>query len=827
MFTLLWIAISLATISVLAYKHASLSVWSIGLVVLLAFITKFSNLSNWALILDWSVLGLFLIAFNISSIRRNYITQPIFKIYKSIMPSMSKTEREALEAGTVSWEGDLFAGHPNVEDLLKKPTHELSQYEREFIDGPVNELCSMLDDWDITHNRTDLPPEVWQFIKDKGFLGMIIPKSYGGLELSATAQAEILMKIYGVSVTAATTVSVPNSLGPAELLLKYGTEAQKDYYLPRLAKGTEIPCFALTAPSAGSDAASIPDNGVVCKEMFEGKETLGIRLNWDKRYITLCPVATVIGLAFRLFDPQGLLGDKKEVGITCALIPASTNGVTSGRRHFPLNSAFLNGPTQGENVFIPIDWVIGGQKMVGNGWRMLMECLSAGRAISLPSSAVGGARMAALTSTAYSVVRNQFGSSIVKFEGIEEVLARIVGNTYIIDSALTMTAAAIDHGQKPSVASAILKYHTTQRAREIAMDAMDIHGGKGICLGPKNYIGRGYQQSPIAITVEGANILTRSLIIFGQGAMRCHPYVFEELEAGISNDLGRFDKALWGHVGGFISHFFRSFILGLSDARWVKVNNKPIARPVQLLTRYSANLGFMADLFMVALGSDLKRKEKISARLGDMLSYLYLLSSVIKRYHDAGFPKDQANIVAWATQSLSYEIEESINSLFLNFPNRILGRILRRTVMPWGVLRSKPRDSLGSKLVKQMIDPNCSLRKSLCENTYSQKSEGHSVWKLEEAFVQIIQTKDLERSVIKAAKEGKVQGLHFRDKVQDALDKGILSQEQASKLFNVEALRAEVIAVDDFDPSELAREHRVSIKESAKKAKAHKKKAIA
>src|SRR6202789_3003872 len=511
---------------------------------------------------------------NLKPLRRALISGPFLASYRRMLPSMSQTEKEALDAGTVWWDGELFTGAPRWEKLLSASAPQLSTAEQAFLDGPCEELCAMLDDWDITHRRADLPPEVWSFIKSRGFFAMIILRRYGGLEVCAYAHSCVLAKIASRSTTCSSIVAVPNSLGPAELLNHYGTQEQKDYYLPRLACGDEIPCFALTGPRAGSDAASLPDTGVICRGLWQGSEILGIKLNFSKRYITLAPIATVVGLAFRLFDPEGLMGDRADLGITCALIPRDTPGVTIGRRHFPLNIPFQNGPIQGHDVFVPIDAIIGGFSMAGQGWRMLVEQLSVGRCISLPSNATGGAQAAVYASAAYARIRRQFNMPVGRFEGVEQVLARMAARTYIIDAARSVTAGAIDGGEKPSVPSAMLKYHATEIGRLIANDAMDVHGGKGIMLGPNNYLGRGYQIVPVAITVEGANILTRNLIIFGQGAVRCHPFVLREMNAARNPDreagIRDFDAATVGHVGFAISNAVRSLVLGLTAARFTR-----------------------------------------------------------------------------------------------------------------------------------------------------------------------------------------------------------------------------------------------------------------
>lgn len=804
-------------IGLLLTRQASVAVWAISFAVVAGLEIRYASLSLFTIILLCST-ELILIFFSLKTLRRTLVSKHLFKLVSKAMPVMAATERVALEAGTVSWEGDLFSGTPNFAALRGVPSISLTDEEVAFISGPVNKLCSMIDDWDITHNRTDLPPEVWQFIKENRFLGMIIPKIYGGLEFSATAQMSILVKVYGLSITAATTIAVPNSLGPAELLLKYGTEAQKNHYLPRLADGREIPCFALTGPNAGSDAASIPDQGIVCYQEFNGEEVLGIRLNWDKRYITLCPIATVIGLAFKMIDPDNLLGKGKDIGISCALIPADTPGVTRGRRHFPLNTGFLNGPTQGVNVFIPLDYLIGGVDMAGHGWMMLMECLSAGRAISLPSSASGGAQVLALSSGAYARIRKQFNQSIGRFEGIEEPLARIAGNTYIIDSSLTMAAAAIDHGAKPSVAGAILKYHTTERSRAIVCDAMDIHGGKGICLGPRNYLGRGYQSMPIGITVEGANILTRSLIIFGQGAIRCHPYVFQELESVRNHDLTQFDHAFFGHVGFVIKNLTQSIMFSWTDALWSKAPTSRVKRYYQLIHKYSAYLAFLADFSMIFFGGELKRREKISARLGDMLSTLYLASGVLKRFFEDGEPPADLPLVEWSCQQLLYECEEAMRGVISNFPVLWARIILSFILQPLGKKRNKPSDQLGHRLARILTEPN-DTRARLTRLVYSHSGPNCPLGRLEEAFHKICAVESLERKIQSAVKEHILNATTPKGLIAEALSLGIITQDESIQLEEAELARQEVIKVDDFADEALRREMKVPKAKSKRSAK--------
>lgn len=792
----------LTMLGLLVVNQASFPVWAIvvGTLFLLDIVYNSPGVIHSTLLII--VFSFFLLA-AIKPLRLNLISKPLMPIFRKFTPAMSRTEREALEAGTIGWEGDLFTGDPDIEKLLNSSMTELSAEEKAFLDNQVNVACSMINDWDITHNRTDLPPELWQYLKDEGFFGLIIPKKYGGHEFSATAQMYILSKLYACSTSVASTVAVPNSLGPAELLLKYGTEEQKEYYLPRLAKGIELPCFALTGQNAGSDAASIPDAGVVCYGEFNGKEVLGVKLNWNKRYITLAPIATLVGLAFRLFDPENLLGKGNDVGITCALIPHDVKGVIKGRRHFPLNIAFQNGPVQGKDVFIPIDYLIGGAKMAGLGWLMLMECLSAGRAISLPSSALGGLKGCAIASGAYSRLRRQFSQPIAKFEGIMEPLARIAGNTYIIESALRMTMSSVDNGIKSGVAGAILKYQATERARDGNIDAMDIHGGKGIMMGPKNFLGRGYQSMPIGITVEGANILTRSLIIFGQGVIRCHPYVLKELESIRNNDLIEFDKSLWSHIGFTLSNFVKSFIYSLTDGYLIPAHKGSYKRYYQLLKRYSAQLAFLSDFCMITMGSKLKRKEAISARLGDMLSALYLASGVLQRTYKDGEPEEDAPLVDWAIQELFYGYQVAMQGVIDNFPAKWAKGLLKLVL--FGNNRCRPSDKLNKKLANILSTPN-SVRDKLKNHLYLDPDSYCTLGKMEQAFKQICEVEEIEKKILKGIKAKQIESLAPFDQIIEAFEKGIITEEEKERMYEAEKLRQEIISVDDFDPSELMRQ---------------------
>ncbi|MFA0694431.1 acyl-CoA dehydrogenase FadE [Vibrio sp. 10N.222.49.C9] len=749
--------------------------------------------------------------FAVPTIRQTLISQKALSLFKKVLPAMSQTEKEALEAGTVWWEAELFKGKPEWKKLQNIADPKLSEAEQAFLDGPVNIVCEMVNDYQVTHELADLPPEVWQYLKDHKFFAMIIKKKYGGLEFSAYAQSLVLQKLTGVSSVLSSTVGVPNSLGPGELLQHYGTEEQRNHYLPRLAEGKEIPCFALTSPEAGSDAGSIPDYGVVCKGDWQGEEVLGMRLTWNKRYITLAPVATVLGLAFKLRDPDGLLGDQKDLGITCALIPTDLKGVEIGNRHFPLNVPFQNGPTQGDDIFVPIDFIIGGQKMAGQGWRMLVECLSVGRGITLPSNSTGGIKSAALATGAYARIRRQFKQPIGRMEGVEEPLARLAGNAYVMDAASNLTVAGIDLGEKPSVISAIVKYHCTHRGQRSIIDAMDIVGGKGICLGPSNFLARGYQGSPIAITVEGANILTRSMIIYGQGAIRCHPYVLNEMEAAYSESsdaLDKFDSALAGHVSFTMSNLVRSLWFGLTDGRGSDAptpsnkTDKQTQRYYQQLNRYSANLALLSDISMAVLGGSLKRRERLSARLGDILSQLYLGSATLKRFESEGSHAEDLPLVHWGMQDSLRQTEVAIDEFLANFPNPVIGRLLRVVLMPFGRIRRAPNDKLDSKVAHILQTPS-ETRSRIGRGQYLEATEYNPVGKIEKALEVILQAEPLFDKVCKETHQ-KRAFLRLDLVAQLGLEKGILTQDEANLLISAEEHRLYTINVDDFSPEELA-----------------------
>ena len=751
-----------------------------------------------------TILAVLAVVLFVPPVRRVLITNHVLAIYRRILPDMSATEKEAIDAGTVWWDADLFSGKPDWDKLLAVPVPRLSAEEQAFLDGPVEELCAMCDDWEITHERQDLPPQVWQFIKDKGFLGMIIPKNYGGLGFSALAHSAVVMKLSTRSSATAISVMVPNSLGPAELLLHYGTEQQKNHYLPRLAKGQEIPCFALTSPEAGSDAASIPDYGIVCKGNWQGKDVLGMRVTWDKRYITLGPVASLLGLAFRLYDPEKLISQKEDLGITCALVPTNTPGVNIGRRHLPLNAVFQNGPNSGKDVFMPIEWIIGGREYAGKGWMMLMGCLAAGRAISLPTSSTGGVKALTRFTGAYARVRSQFRTPIGKLEGVEEALGRIAAHCYVMDATRVMTAGAVDLGEKPAVLSAIAKYHMTERARMCVNDGMDILGGKGICLGPNNWIGRGYQVTPVAITVEGANILTRTLIIFGQGAIRCHPYVLREMRAAKemqgAEASREFDAAFSAHIWHVISNGFRALLHGLTSSRLAHVPRNAATETkhyYRFTSRLSAAFAFLADMSMMAMGGALKRKEKISGRLGDVLSMLYLISATLKRYEDQGRIKEDLPLIRWAVRDMTYHAQHAIDQILSNFPIKWMATLLRWTIFPLGMSFRPPLDSRNHECAKIVLEPGAT-RDRLTAGMYIGKGESDPTGILEAAFLATIACEPVDEKLRKAVKKGKLMPQPGVELGSLALKNQIISAEEYALWQRKEALRKNVIKVDDF-----------------------------
>lgn len=814
MVALIFLVACIVAVFVLAMRQASIAAWALAAAAA-AFVWQTGLIDGefhmpvlgWLGLLGWLpaiVLGLL----SIPSIRRSWLTGPVYAQIRKILPRVSETEQQALEAGTVGFDAEIFSGRPSWDRLRAVAPIELTAEERAFLDGPTAELCGMINDWQVRHSEREIPENIWDFVKRHGFLGMLISKEHGGLGFSPQAQSLILGKIASRSPDVCTIVMVPNSLGPGELIEKYGTPEQKHHYLPRLAQGLEVPCFSLTGPTSGSDAATMRDIGVVTRGIHQGKEVLGIRLSWEKRYITLGPVATLVGLAFRLFDPENHLGKGEDIGITVALIPADHPGVEIGRRHLPSGAAFPNGPNWGRDVFIPMDWVIGGEQMVGHGWRMLMECLAAGRAISLPSSGTAGAKMMLRVTTAYGRIRKQFGLSVAKMEGLEDPLARMIETAYVNEAGRAVTAAMVSAGEKPSVISAIMKYQSTTKLRQAVNDAMDLHGGRGICDGPSNYLQSAYQMVPVGITVEGANILTRSLITFAQGALRSHPYLYEEIKAAQNPDPQRgllaFDTAFGNHIAFSLSNAFGAFFHNITGGLFASVPEKAYgtAEWYRQLGRAALNFALVADVTVAVLGGGLKTRQKITGRLADALSELYLLSCVLKRYQDDGKPENDNLIVELCARNALYRFQEALAGTIENFPNGAVRLMLSVLVFPFGHPYRPASDRLGHKVVALAIQPG-EVRDRLTRDIYVSRDVNDPTGLLEVTLEKVIAAEEAERKLERAIRAGTVRRYHGIDWIGDAEKAGVLTHDEAALVREVETLTARVIAVDHFDPAEV------------------------
>ena len=746
-------------------------------------------------------------------LRLDKLSRPLLGWVRSRLPKLSPTEQEALNSGSVDWDGELFSGQPEWNKLLDAAPAHLTSEEQAFLDGPVEELCKMLDDWQITHEHYDLPDKVWKFIRSKGFFGLVIPKEDGGLGFSNTAHSEIVMKISTRSVSAAVTVMVPNSLGPGELLMHYGTDKQKQHYLPRLAGGDEIPCFALTSPVAGSDAGAIPDKGIVCKGEWNGKEVLGLKVTWNKRYITLAPVATLIGLAIKVYDPEHLLGEQDEIGVTCVMVPRDTDGVNAGARHLPMNTVFMNGPTWGTEVFIPMEQVIGGQDMLGKGWKMLLECLSIGRSISLPALGTGAGKLASLATGSYAYTREQFGRSISQFEGVQEALEPIAGYTYMMDAARLLTAGMLDRGVRPSVPSAVLKYRNTDLMREVINHAMDVVAGRGVITGPRNFLARAYQAVPIGITVEGANILTRSLMVFGQGAIRCHPFIVEEIEAAGMEDQDqaakKFDGIFYRHLAHTTRNALRAFVLGLSKG-WLESAPRQgdIQKYYRQLGRFSAAFALMTDVTLLTVGGGLKARQRLSGRMADCLVQLYYATAVIKQWHEEGYPDDQRDLVEWCLQTCLHDLQDSMREAIINFPVPALRWPLRLLVFPLGATGlNGPDDKLGAKVAATIVN-DTPVRQRISRGTYINADPSDSLGRVLNAYRLANETEESRHKLheaIRSRDEDEVDGIallmgHQRKELVDwACAQGIVKAEECPKLEEALTALYDVIRVDAFD----------------------------
>jgi acyl-CoA dehydrogenase len=807
------IVIGIAGFFVLAMRRAPLWQWAVGALIL-ALISRISlDGGLWLVLLSpWTIVALVpaivLGLLSVPAIRRVLVAAPAYGLVKSILPRVSRTEQEALDAGTVGWDAELFSGRPDWDKLLNIRKVTLTAEEQAFLDGPVNKVCSMIDDWDVRHNRADLSPEVWAYLKEQGFLGMLIGKEWGGLGFSAQAQSQVVSKVASRSVAAGITVMVPNSLGPGELLEKYGTPEQKEKYLARLAKGQEVPCFALTGPYAGSDAASMRDVGVVTYDMYQGKKTLGVKVSWDKRYITLAPVASLVGLAFHLHDPDHLIGDTENIGITLALIPADFPGVEIGRRHYPARAAFMNGPIKGRNVFIPMEFLIGGLDYVGQGWRMLMECLSTGRAISLPAIGTVSIKQSLRVTSAYARIRRQFGIPVGIMEGVAEPLSRLVRSAYTYEAARGLTASMVDEGQKPAVVSALLKYRTTDAMRDRVNDALDIHGGRAVQDGPSNYLFSGYMTTPVAITVEGANILTRTLITFAQGALRAHPYLYAEIAAAQDPDrrhgVAAFDEAFGGHVSFMLRNIAGSFLHAISGGRFASTPvQHEMARWYRAIARYSQSFALVGDWTVAFLGGDLKRKQRLSGRMADILSDLYLLSAVLKRYEDEGRVREDAPLIDAIAKDHLFAIEQSFAAVFANFPNPLLSWLMGVLVFPLGRHQRPASDRETYRFARSVMRPGA-FRDRLTIGTYVTMDPKDVTGVLEDALIKVTRAEEVEAKFVRAIKKGVVERRLDRDAITDAVDAKVLTESEAAILRLADQATDRVIKVDDFDPDELA-----------------------
>ncbi|MEQ8265367.1 acyl-CoA dehydrogenase [Pseudohaliea sp.] len=807
----------LITALVLIYRATDANQARIAIVVATGLGVLLDGIGTFTLVLAAVLIGVALLLMQPNPLRERFLSRPLLGRIRSMLPKLSDTEAQALESGSVDWDGELFSGSPDWDKLLNARPAQLSEDEQAFVDGPVEELCAMLDDWAMVHEDFDLPAPVWERIKADGFLGLMIPEAYGGKGFSHTAHSETVMKLSTRSVSAAVTVMVPNSLGPGELLLEYGTDEQKDHYLPRLARGEEIPCFALTSPVAGSDAGAIPDKGIVCRGQWQGEEVLGLSVTWNKRYITLAPVATLIGLAIKVYDPDRLLGGDEVVGVTCVLVPRDLDGVHAGARHLPMNTVFMNGPTWGNDVFIPLEQVIGGREGIGKGWTMLLECLSIGRSISLPALGTGAGKLASLATGAYAYTREQFGRSISEFEGVQEALEPLAGHAYQMNAARLLTVGMLDRGVRPSVPSALLKYRNTDLMRRAINHAMDVVAGRGVITGPRNFLARAYQAVPIAITVEGANILTRSLMVFGQGAIRCHPYITREIEAARGSDSVRgaraFDGVFYRHMGHTVRNGLRALLLGYAGGRLERVPFKAdLERYYRQLARFSAAFALLTDVTLLSVGGGLKARQRLSGRMADSLVALYYASAVIKFWHDQGYPPEQKPLVEWCLQRNLADLQDALRGAVDNFPVPALRRPLRWLVFPPGHTRlSGPDDTLGRTVAAAIVE-DTPLRDTLAAGCYRNENPDDSLGRVLNAYRLARETahiRDRLHAAIRKRDEDELDGIallmgHQRaELVNWAVGEGIVKEEEREPLLAALTALYDVLRVDAFDPDGL------------------------
>lgn len=792
--------------AVVFYIKPKVLVWSLAMLATFVVFYSFINHGVCAYFY-WPVacvVAVIAIVGNVKFIRA-LLFKPIYNAAKKVLPSISETEALALNAGDSWWEKDVFQGQPDYDKLHSLRNFQLTDEEQQFLDNETTQLCQMVDDWKITHEDRDLPANVWNFIREKGFFGLVIKKEYGGKGFSAAAHSEVVLCLATRSTSVGVTVMVPNSLGPGELLYHYGTEEQKNYYLPRLAIGEEIPCFALTGPTAGSDATSIPDSGIVCMGEYNGKHCLGIRLTEvNKRYITLAPVATLVGLAFNLKDPDGLLQGKGRTGITCALLPHDHKGLEIGKRLLPLNQAFMNGTVRVADSFIPIEWVIGGQQMCGEGWRMLVECLSIGRSISLPTCATANALMSIVTTSAYSLVREQFKVPIASFEGVEEGLAKMAGTTYMMNATRHLTVAAVDAGVKPSVASAIVKYHLTEEGRKVMNWAMDIHAGRAIIMGPSNYLARTYQGTPVAITVEGANIMTRNLLIFGQGVMRCHPYLRTIYESLMGKDgFNDFDAAIMGNIGYSVQNRVRGVFHGFTAGAFAAgYSSSRYNSYYKSLTRLSSAYAFVGDASIAILNGSLKVRERLSARLGDVMSYLYMASGVLKYAKNRGEITDDELYVQWAIEYCLFSAQNALFDTLDNFPTRKIATVMKFILFPYGKPFKAPNDKLEHALTKElMADGN--TRKEFKQYIPMQMNMSDVLGRMELTYQTVLSASPIKAKIMRAVKTKQLPKVSVLKNMTKALELAVITQAEYEILEKAYDYVSQVIQVDEFDDYEL------------------------
>jgi acyl-CoA dehydrogenase len=804
---LLTVSLLVIGAAALSYHRASLKLWDAFALSYLLLISFYAPVSHLTVIFSWLLVGSLLAVLNVPSLRQKVFTSFAYKIASRKLPSISDTERLALESGTVSWDAELFSGMPKWSKLFNYKQARMTPEEQAFLEGPAEEACRMGNNWDMWHKNLETPKDLAKFVRDNGFMGMNIPKEYGGKEFSAVGIWSIIMKINSHIGPVGTEIVIANSIGSAELLCLYGTEKQKKYFLPRLAKGLDISCFALTSPVAGSDATAIEDHGVICKKKVDGKEILGIRLNFNKRYITLAPIATLMGLAFRLYDPNHLVGKKEDIGISLAIIPTKLPGITQGRRHYPIGVPFPNGPLQGKDVFIPLDSLLGGLELAGKGWMMLAHSLAGGRATSLPTGAVGTCKHTFYTTTVYTGIRKQFGVTLGQFQGVQEKLTELAGFAYLTDATRLFTFSQLEAGENPAITAAISKYNCTELARQSAIHAMDLHGGKAVMHGPHNYIADHYLTAPVGVTVEGSNTMTRNLIVFGQGAIRCHPYILSEMKALQTQDFTQFDNLIVKHLSYTLSNHIRSLILGVTKGCFVRVpnSNGMIRKHLQYLTHLSAAFALLSDMALMTIGGKLKSKESLSGKFADVLSMLFMSSAVIKHYHDQGAPASIQPVVRWTLEWAMFKAQTNLDAILDNFPNQFLSIGLRLFVFPLGKRYKAPSDALSHE-VATLVQSSKAARELLAEGIYLTPGKDSIITQLEDALEHTGKVAELEKKISLATRQGTLKGYTHLERIAEAKKVGLITPPEEKALLAAHKAIMNIIHVDDFSFDQLLKE---------------------